>query len=568
MSQPDSGDAPDSRDFPGLQRQVRELESRVARLEERFAPRFVPTTVAAPDLDAAISGTAGAIPALGRSLLGLAGAFLLRAITESKVVSPAIGVGVGILYALLWLLWAARAPATRRAEAALRSLTAALILAPLLWEAALHFQAIPNWIIAAVAVLFTTFGLLVSWRGELHVVALIAVVAGLGTASALLLATHDVAPFLVALLALAALVEVSACLGHWMELRWMAALAGDLVVTLAAYVLARPGGLPEGYPTLARAVVIAALLALPAIYLTSIAVRTLLRGCAITWFEIAQAAVALVIGTVGGLGLSQDPRVSISIGGLLGLLAVAAYVAAFLIIARRESQSRTFHAISILGFALAIASLALMLPVPRASIPWAILAVTCIVIGSKSNRAAWLWHGAAFLLAASWASGVIEESAAVLLSSSTGVPSRGMAECISGAAALLCLLLVVRRPQPALPAIIASLLSWQFAGVAAGFLTGTHHALFGIDASHAYCATIRTGVLAIGAVVLAWVGARWRAELSWLLYPMMALGAYRLVAEDLHQDRRAALILSLVLYGAALMILPRIVPRHRPTHSP
>jgi hypothetical protein len=179
-----------------------------------------------------------------------------------------------------------------------------------------------------------------------------------------------------------------------------------------------------------------------------------------------------------------------------------------------------------------------------------------------------LWHGAAFLLAASWASGVIEESAAVLLSSSTGVPSRGKAECISGAAALLCLLLVVRRPQPALPAIIASLLSWQFAGVAAGFLTGTHHALFGIDASHAYCATIRTGVLAIGAVVLAWVGARWRAELSWLLYPMMALGAYRLVAEDLHQDRRAALILSLVLYGAALMILPRIVPRHRPTHSP
>jgi hypothetical protein len=107
------------------------------------------------------------------------------------------------------------------------------------------------------------------------------------------------------------------------------------------------------------------------------------------------------------------------------------------------------------------------------------------------------------------------------------------------------------------------ILAWQIAGIAAGFLTGAHHSLFGMDASHAYCATIRTGVLALGAVAAAWIGARWRSELTWLLYPMMALGAYRLVIDDMQQDRRAAMILSLVLYGAALMILPRIVNRPR-----
>jgi hypothetical protein len=37
----------------------------------------------------------------------------------------------------------------------------------------------------------------------------------------------------------------------------------------------------------------------------------------------------------------------------------------------------------------------------------------------------------------------------------------------------------------------------------------------------------------------------------------MIAGAYRLVVEDLHQDRKAALFLSLLLYGAALMALPR-----------
>jgi hypothetical protein len=38
----------------------------------------------------------------------------------------------------------------------------------------------------------------------------------------------------------------------------------------------------------------------------------------------------------------------------------------------------------------------------------------------------------------------------------------------------------------------------------------------------------------------------------------MALGAYRLVAQDLRQDHTAALFLSLLVYGAALVALPRL----------
>ena len=83
--------------------------------------------------------------------------------------------------------------------------------------------------------------------------------------------------------------------------------------------------------------------------------------------------------------------------------------------------------------------------------------------------------------------------------------------------------------------------------------------LFGESASHAYCATLRTAVLAGAALLLAWAGARWnRQELSRLIYPAMLLGAYRLIAIDLHQDRNPALFLSLLFYGAALMILPKL----------
>jgi hypothetical protein len=43
----------------------------------------------------------------------------------------------------------------------------------------------------------------------------------------------------------------------------------------------------------------------------------------------------------------------------------------------------------------------------------------------------------------------------------------------------------------------------------------------------------------------------------------MCLGAYRLLAVDLSQDRKPALVLSLLFYGATLMILPRWVQASR-----
>ena len=45
----------------------------------------------------------------------------------------------------------------------------------------------------------------------------------------------------------------------------------------------------------------------------------------------------------------------------------------------------------------------------------------------------------------------------------------------------------------------------------------------------------------------------------------MVLGAYRLLTDDLHQDRKAALFLSLLIYGAALIVLPRLRKPHPQT---
>ena len=101
--------------------------------------------------------------------------------------------------------------------------------------------------------------------------------------------------------------------------------------------------------------------------------------------------------------------------------------------------------------------------------------------------------------------------------------------------------------------------AWLAAGIAAGVLTAAYHEAFGASASHAYCATLRTSVVTVAALGLAWAGTRWNiTEFLRLTYPAMVLGAYRLVVEDLRQERTTALFLSLLVYGTALMALPRL----------
>jgi hypothetical protein len=211
-------------EWDALEREIRDLANRISQIEAHLGlaahtAESLPATIQAsaatapPDL-------ASIFPLAGRALLGLAGAYLLRSLTESGGIAHATGVAAGILYAMAWLVWAARTPAARRLEAAVHSLTSVLILSPLLWEATLNFHAISTWTAAAMLIAFGIFGLAVSWRKNLLIVATISVLAVLGTSGALLLATHDLSPFTTVFLAMAAAVEISACLDHWLSERW------------------------------------------------------------------------------------------------------------------------------------------------------------------------------------------------------------------------------------------------------------------------------------------------------------------------------------------------------------
>ena len=78
-------------------------------------------------------------------------------------------------------------------------------------------------------------------------------------------------------------------------------------------------------------------------------------------------------------------------------------------------------------------------------------------------------------------------------------------------------------------------------------------------------ATLRSTVLAVTALVLAAAGRRaGREELVWLVYPVLALGGLKLLAQDVPQGRPATLVLSFAAYGAALILAPRLLRRPSP----
>ena len=94
-----------------LRAEVRALEVRVAALEQH-AP--VPIALAAPAVVPIPKVSAETVPALGRAVLGIAGAYLLRAMTEMSVLPHGVGVAAGLVYAAVWLALAAgRARAAR-----------------------------------------------------------------------------------------------------------------------------------------------------------------------------------------------------------------------------------------------------------------------------------------------------------------------------------------------------------------------------------------------------------------------------------------------------------------------
>lgn len=539
-----------------LSRDVENLKRRMAALEgqpEQAVDEALPVLALPGDVgEAGLEWADSLVPLFGWGLLGVAGAYLLRALTEAGYVPGALGAGLGIVYAAWWLFLAAHRAAERPMFSIIHGLTAALIMAPMLWEMTVKFHLLSGLLASAVAVCFTVFGLAIGWRRNLTAIAWIATLAGLVTSTALFRETHDVTVWAATILVIAAATEFSACRDHWLGLRWVVAMAADGAVLMVTLLAMRAPDATQVVAEPAMGAVLGLQIALLTIYLSSTIDRTLLRRLNITGFEIGQAAVAFVISIGGALQVTRAGQTGALSVGLFCLLGGAAcYLVSFASLDHQDGRSRNFYTYSTFAVLLVVAGCGVLLKGSVLAGVWAALAVVMLLTGLLRNRNTLRVHACVYLILAVAVSRMLPLATERIIRTNGDALlalSGGYLFALAGAA-LCYAVVVVWRGKPLDATVAASLACWGVLGLVAGWM----------DA-----APLRTAMVTALAIAAGWAGSRsGRRELLWLAYPLMALAGLKLMVEDFQQGRSLTLFASLIFFGGGLIVLPRLVKHRR-----
>ncbi len=550
----------------GLERRIAVLEGRTggsSPLAEAAAQDDVATPSASPRWQATLV-------LAGRALLVLAGAYLVRALTDERVLPPAIGVGLAIVYAVFWQLHADRvAGAGSRASAAFHALASSLIAFPLIWETTARFGLLGPLAAHVVLLAFFALALAVAWRHRLLANAVATTALALSTSIALLSSTHDLLAAFLALLAIAAGLEWLAFRETWLGLRWTAALTLDGLALLTIAVATRPQP-PAAYAALSAPYAAAALVLLPLLYMTSVAARTLRRDDAVTGFEVAQGLAAGGLGIGGAYAVLSAHRAAVAAPGALALLLGAlCYGVAFAFVERRGARGRNFYFYSTAGGLLTLGGLTLADLGPALPLAWGLLGLAAAGLGRRFDRMTLRLHGALYLVAAATQAGLLLACSHGLMGRAGPAPAAsawGVALLAGAAWLLLATDAAAPRTGPArVPQLLLAALSVLAAAKA--LQSGLWTVLGDLPERDAGAAAVaRTAVLAVLALALAWSTQRGRLpELGWLVYPTVALSGMKLVTQDLRDGRPATLVASLALYGVVLILAPRLMrPRQGP----
>lgn len=549
--------------------ELRALDQRLAALERASAAAPAPPVEA--EREARPSGTGALAPPLdlttplslaGRTLVVLAGAFLLRALTDAGVLAPAAGVLTGMGYACAWLVMADRAGAQGRwTSASVHGLAFALIALPLLFEATVKYRLWPASAAAGVLAGIVTIALAGAWRRRLRGLAWIATLGSLALAPALMAATGRLAPFAAVLVLIGVATLWAGYVLDWVGLRWPAALVTDLTVLL----LSARSVTPRSLDTPAEALV--AQVGLLALYLGSFAVRTLLLNRDVIPFEVTQSAAVLAVGLGGAAYVTRMTGVGAVPLGLVSLaLGAGCYLVAIAFVERRQRRRKNFHFYTAAAFVFTVTGTALLFaPAPRGLV-WSALALVAAAGGRGLASLTLKAHAAAYTIAAAGAGGWLAHVAHGLGAPfAPPWPSVSTYDLVGLAAAVATTGIVVQAgpgPYPTrlsrIPGVV--LLAASTGGVlgtvvawAAGAIAGDGPPSLGV------VATLRTATLVGASLGLALAGRSPRVpEAGWLVAPLLVVAGVKLVLEDLRASRPATLFAAFALYGAALILAPRL----------
>ena len=563
-------------DVEQLTERLRDLERRVAVLEhEPEKPTLAqpelaataPTALERPRPPATWRGfpapemPTGAVSVLGKAVLGIAGAYLLRAIAESGAIPKLPVFFVAALYASFWMVWAVRTYTANRFAGVTYAVTSALILSPLLWESTARFQVLSAASTSVVLAAFVVLTMALAWQHNLQMIPWVATLAAVITALALIIATHELVPLTTALLTVALVTEVTACLGHRLSLRAVPAIAADFAIWLLIDVMTSSEGVPEGYHVTGPTTLTLLCFALLAIYGGSIGIRSFGLLHRVTIFEIGQGVLAFVLASFGVMRASHGSAAP-ALGVLCLLLAAVCYWGALsrfadMSYARNRRVCATWAAALLLAGSFLLFSANLRVPF------LCLGAVAAVYVYTHTRKLSTAIHASLFLAAATVVSALPMYAGNALAGTLPKAPAWGV--WIVLFSAVLCYAIGAREPENqssrrllwVVPAILVAFTAAALAVVAVVWLAA---GLLEVAAPHV--SVVRTIVNCLLALALAFLGSRWkRLELGWIAYAAVAFGTLKLLFEDLRFGNAASLVVSLLFYGLILIVLPPLMRR-------
>ena len=565
-----------------MERAVEALEAAVSRQDRRIAALEGMTaeapavggevTEAVAPVDPAaealpdqwpISAVRGTPALAGRSLLILAGAFLLRALTEAGTLATGMGVVLGLAYAASWIIAAAMAARKgARGSAGFFAVCAALIADPLIFEASTEFGVLSSTGSAVTLSIMTAAGLFVASRWRLQESAWVFVVGAMVTAATLAVVHPPGEEATAVLVALGLAAVWLAGRRGWEFLRWLTAVGADVGVLRLTAMATVPGG-PHGIDAPHGPLVAVLQGVLLFGYMGSSFVRALRGRNPIRVFDYLQTAVALAIGWGGAVQLARANDSGIRGLAVFALLVgFASYAGAFGVVDRRHGRNKSFLFLSSLGLTLVLLGLRGSTG-PASAVVLAVLALIAAAAGSHWDRVTLRAHAALFLAAAWISSGVAAEVAGDL-SGRAGFNAVPDAVAIIVAFLTVITTLVVllarrlktsgqvqRLPLTALLVMSGIVVAATLVSVAAMVAPG----------STLWMGTVALSALTIVAAVLA---SRWGIrEAGWVVYPLLALTGLRVVLTDLASGRTVVFVIALAAYGSAMILSTRLLRTHR-----
>jgi hypothetical protein len=565
--------------FDSLEKNLAMLVDSVARLERRLAaleagaapdrirseqppPAALSTTSEeSPGLGAAATATR-LLSLVGRSLLVLAGAFLLRAVTDAGTVPTSVGIGLGFVYAAVWLA-AVRTAARggRRGSAIFHGVCSAVIGYPLIWEATTTFQVLsPELAVLAIAGV-TGIGLAVAWGCGLRSVAWVFTVAAVGTTVALVTRTPMAAVSSGFFVLLGLVTLWIARSRDWFLLPWLPALVADLFVIRTVAMAAAP---VAGSVSVSVARLLVAALVVG--YVGTVGIQVLARRRPIDLFDVIQTVLVLAVGVAAVERLAVG---SVLAGAAVVLAGAACYAAAFTVVERQSESGRNFVYVSTLAVALLLIGSSYLGGELIVATVWAALGLLSAFLGSRLDRMTLRVHGAVFATAAAIHGGLLTFAVDALTGPVTGAwrqPSASVHIVLAIVTASMAVVASSRRrrdlrwwfrlPLVALVVISAAGLCAEVVRLIAS------PSLFDIG-SAAGLAMVRTGIVSVGTLVLAALATRLQIpELRWVVYPILCALGIKILLQDLPAGRPISIAVAFVFFGAALILSPRLLRTH------